>query len=412
MVEVMRLSLSSPLPGQIATSAGALRFARPRSAPSGTTLNVVLPVLLVDTASGVSDVTVAVLVTLPLLLVPLDGTIACTVKLTIAPTARLPAKVQPRTVSPLVVAQVQPAGWLPPVTVNPVGSVSVQRGLVAALGPRLRTWMLNVTGSPATAGAGLALLLIIRSAPGVTGVDTSSVLLPTFGSGIAPALTTAALVMLPLPTLTLARKLKDALSPLATAPAWVAVIVPALKVQPGPMKLPATSVTPAGNVSTTLKPDDAFGPSLNTCRVYVTSPPPITGDGVAVFCRRRSPDCCSVVPWLSWLLSVSLSLPKNGCDGGSVLSASPAAGSTPAKPTALWICTVPAAIPAVFIWISNATEDDACVSVGMSQRIRTGEPPRLAQNAGNVPGVAPAGRSNRATASETVSISPFSTTTW
>ncbi len=90
MVEVIRLSASGPVPGQIATSAGVLCFASPRSAPFGITLNSMLPLLLMETGSGVCDVTVAVLVTSPLLLAPLEGTIAVMVKLVDAPGAMSP----------------------------------------------------------------------------------------------------------------------------------------------------------------------------------------------------------------------------------------------------------------------------------------------------------------------------------
>ncbi len=170
-------------------------------------------------------------------------------------------------VSPAVVAQVQPAGWLPPVMMKPAGNTSVQLGLVAALGPRLLTLTVKVMGSPAVAGAGFALLLIAMSAPGVTTVVTSSVLLAGFGSGSEPALTTAELMMLPPPTFTLARNVKERLAPATRLPAWVAVIVAGVKLQPGPSKLPATRLTPAGNVSCTLNPADVPGPSLVTVSV-------------------------------------------------------------------------------------------------------------------------------------------------
>ena len=78
--------------------------------------------------------TVTVLVTLPLLLGPLEGTVATMVKSALAPTARLPGRAHARVVSPAEVVQVQPAGAVPPVTRKPVGSTSVQRGFSAGLG--------------------------------------------------------------------------------------------------------------------------------------------------------------------------------------------------------------------------------------------------------------------------------------
>jgi hypothetical protein len=139
--------------------------------------------------------------------------------------------------------------------------------LTAALGPWLRTWMLKVTGWPEIAGDGFTLLLSARSAPAVTVVVTLPVLLSGSGSGVLPACTRALLTMLPLAAVTRARKVKLLLPPLASAPAWVAVMLPLLKVQPLPLKLLATYCTAAGSVSTTLKPAEALGPALRTVMV-------------------------------------------------------------------------------------------------------------------------------------------------
>ncbi len=75
--------------------------------------------------------------------------------------------------------------------------------------------------------------------------------------------------------------------------------------------------------------------------------------------------------------------------------------------------TDPGAMPVVSIWMSKLAAgrpaDSDCSS---AQRILTGDPPRLEQMVGSTPAAAPAGKSNRTTASSTVSTSPFSTTTW
>jgi len=62
-----------------------------------------------------------------------------------------------------------------------------------------------VTTEPAAAGAGDTDLDTSRSAPAVTCVVTWAALLSGTGSGTLPALTTAELTMLPVPTLTLPR---------------------------------------------------------------------------------------------------------------------------------------------------------------------------------------------------------------
>ncbi len=230
---------------------------------------------------------------------------------------------------------------------KPAGNALTMLAFWARLGPRLRAVSVKVTDWPEIAGAGAADLLRARSAPGMIGVVTSASLLFGSGSGVPMFSTTAALVMLPLPALTRARNVNVALPFTASVPAWVAVIVPALKVQPVPLKLFATYVVAAGRVSTTRKLVDGLGPSLMTVRVYVTSPPPTTGFGEAVFCRRRSPATVSVVAWLRMLLAVLVSPLKNGSAAVRLAIGVLAGGVLAPKPTAPRMVTVPGAWPPV-----------------------------------------------------------------
>ena len=101
MFDVIRLSASLPMPSHTAMSSGVLVFVSDRSAPSASTVNVTLPVLLSTPlpglfGSGVAEVMVAALVTSPLLFVPLAGTVATMVIVSTAPTGMSALRVQVR----------------------------------------------------------------------------------------------------------------------------------------------------------------------------------------------------------------------------------------------------------------------------------------------------------------------------
>ncbi len=204
-VDDIMLSLRTPVSFQTGTSNGDLDLLMSRSAPSGMMVRPTVPLLLIGTGSGVVALIRAVLLTTPLLLAPVEGTCAVMVMIACAPGAKLPARVQVRTLALALLVQVQPAGALPPVITKPSGIASVTTTPVAALGPSLRAVRVYVTTEPAAAGAGDTDLDIARSAPAVTAVVTCAALLSGTASGTGPALTTAALTMLPVPTLTLPR---------------------------------------------------------------------------------------------------------------------------------------------------------------------------------------------------------------
>ncbi|MNU96494.1 hypothetical protein D3C71_865310 [compost metagenome] len=164
--------------------------------------------------------------------------------------------------------QVQPLGRVPvPVKVKPFGSTPATVTPLDDSGPRLSAVRVKVTAASVAAGAGAATMLRVTSAPVVIRVSAVAASLSGRGSGVPTATTRAALVTVPLATLALARKLKVAVWPLASAPAWVAVVLPALNVQPLPLKLPATTLKPAGRVSITRKLVELLGPRLRTARV-------------------------------------------------------------------------------------------------------------------------------------------------
>ena len=89
------------------------------------------------------------------------------------------------------------AAQLRPVTVNPAGSVSVTLAPVTLLGPLFHTRMVYVTVPPLPTATG-PLLLIARSAAGVTVVFTLDVLLPVVASVMPDgAVTVAVFVNVP-----------------------------------------------------------------------------------------------------------------------------------------------------------------------------------------------------------------------
>jgi len=93
--------------------------------------------LLVSTGSGVAALIWAVLVTVPLLLVPVDGTCAWIAICACAPGAKL-AALQVTTVRSALLVHDQPPGPDTPLTWKPSGNASRRTTVVAALGPSLR----------------------------------------------------------------------------------------------------------------------------------------------------------------------------------------------------------------------------------------------------------------------------------
>ena len=118
------------MPSHTVISSGVLALVSDRSAPSASTVNVVVPLLLFVPlpglfGSGVAEVMVAVLVTSPLLLGPVDGTVATMVIVATSPTGMSPVRLQVRTLLAASLLQVHAAGAVPPVMTKPAGSASV-----------------------------------------------------------------------------------------------------------------------------------------------------------------------------------------------------------------------------------------------------------------------------------------------
>src|SRR5262245_3886997 len=131
--------------------------------------------------------------------------------------------------------QVQPGGSLPPVIVKPGGIGSTKNTPVASFGPLFSTTMVNVTVWPATAGAGVTVLPMARSAPALTPTSTLSALFDASGSGVPVGVTSALFTSDPLEAVACAWNVYVAVWPAGSVPANVPL--GPLKVHPVPLAL-------------------------------------------------------------------------------------------------------------------------------------------------------------------------------
>ena len=234
-----------------------------------------LELLLPATGSSVVADTFAVLLS-----VPADPGV--TTIFTVAPA---PFASVPRLHVTVAVPLHEPTVVLDETNVTPDGSTSVTVTPAAASGPWFATASVHVNGDPTVTGSGESDFAIDRSASGVGGVtsftvvDTLELLLPATGSSVVDD-TLAVLLSVPAdPGVTTIFTVAPA--PFASVPRLhVTVAVP---LHEPTVVLDETNVTPDGSTSVTVTPAAASGPWFATASVHVNGDPTVTGSGESDF---------------------------------------------------------------------------------------------------------------------------------
>ena len=177
--------------------------------------------------------------------------------------------------------------------VMPAGSVSVTDTAVASDGPLSTTTSEYATEPPATTVAG-PVLVIARSADGVTVVDADEELLPGTGSLVADVTVAVSVRVAPCAGAVTTTVIVGAEVPVASvARVQVTETFPLFE-QAHPVPVADTNVTPAGSVSVTDSDAASDGPLSVTTSWYVTDAPATTVAG-PVLVIARSADGVTVV---------------------------------------------------------------------------------------------------------------------
>ena len=231
-----------------------------------TMVSVSVAVLFAADGSGAAagDVTVAVLVNVS---VAELLTVACRLKVAVAPGSRLTVVLM--LPLPLAAAQLAPAEGVQVqfTLVSFVGTLSVTVAPVTALKPLLRTTIVYAIGIPATAVEDPSVLVIERSACGVSVSVSVAELLVALGSTAPSGMPTVAVfVRVPVADgLIVAVKLKVIVPPLFRSTLVSMLPVPAVVLQAEPVvaeQVQVALVRIAGSVSTTGTPKTSLKPSL------------------------------------------------------------------------------------------------------------------------------------------------------
>src|SRR5229473_3294657 len=270
----------------VVTLAGPV-FTALRSA-CGVRVSVSVAVLLPGVGSVVPTgaVTLAVLLRLP---VAEAEMLAVTVYVAIPPFARLTVVLMLPV--PLVTPQLAAGVHVQVALLMPAGSVSVTVAPVTASGPPFVTVMVYVTVPPGTAVVAPSVLVMLRSACGVSVSVSVAVLLPGVGSVVpAGAVTLAVLLRLPVAEAEmLAVTVNVAVPPFARLTVVLMLPVPLVAPQlAAGAHVQLALLMPAGSASVTVAPVTALGPALLTTMVYVTVPPGTAVVTPSVFVMLRS----------------------------------------------------------------------------------------------------------------------------